>query len=110
MLTIPENYHFIKTTGFYNCHNTPEILLKKHQILIGEFGRISVMKGCVNYRGFLRQDVELKEIDYTINEMEFFIVSSKYWHLLEIMSEETCFSIDFFSKLTSPKDAFQTDE
>lgn len=95
--SIPAHFVHTRSTPFWNRESVPKALLTHHNTKKGVYGRLSVMRGAVNYFGFAGENEAEPEMGLTINAGEFGISPPQYWHRIELLTEETCFNIDFFA-------------
>lgn len=100
--TIPENFVHTRSTPFWNKKSVPKALLTHHSTKKGVFGRLSVMRGAVKYFGFASEKETEPEMALTISAGQFGISPPQYWHRIELLTDDTCFNIEFFASPDIP--------
>lgn len=95
--SIPEHFTHTRSTPFWNKESVPKALLTHHNTKKGVYGRLSVMRGAVKYYGFASEKEAQQEMEVTIMAGQFGISPPQYWHRIELLSDETCFNIEFFA-------------
>lgn len=96
-ITIPENFRHTRSTPFWNKTTVPGALLTHHNTKAGVYGRLSVMQGAVKYIGFRNEQDTTPEIEVVIEAGHFGISPPRYWHRIELLTDDTYFNIDFFA-------------
>lgn len=97
-MTIPKNFRHTRSTPFWEKATVPQALLTHHNTKKGVFGRLSVMQGAVKYIGFGDNEQNTTPvIEQVIEAGHFGISPPQYWHRIELLTDDTCFNIDFFA-------------
>ncbi|RPE03669.1 DUF1971 domain-containing protein [Candidatus Pantoea deserta] len=95
--SIPEHFVHTRSTPFWNKESVPNALLTRHNTKKGVFGRLSVMRGAVKYIGYASEKASEHEMTLIVNAGEFGISPPQYWHRIELLTDDSCFNIDFFA-------------
>ncbi|HAK33848.1 MAG TPA: cytoplasmic protein, partial [Pantoea sp.] len=85
--SIPEHFVHTRSTPFWKRESVPNALLTHHNTKKGVYGRLSVMRGAVNYFGFAGENEAEPEMTLTINAGQFGISPPQYWHRIELLTE-----------------------
>ena len=96
-MTIPKNFRHTRSTPFWDKTTVPDALLTHHNTKAGVYGRLSVMQGAVKYSGFRNEQDTTPEIEVVIEAGHFGISPPRYWHHIELLTDDTYFNIDFFA-------------
>ena len=95
--SIPQHFVHTRSTPFWNRESVPKALLTHHNTRAGVYGRLSVMCGAVKYFGFASENETAHETEVTIHAGQFGISPPQYWHRIALLTDDTCFNIDFFA-------------
>ena len=100
MTKIPSDYVNYKSTPVFDKQTVPKMFLHLHNTKAGVYGKINVLSGQLKFYGFKdrRGDVE-KEL--VIKSGETGISPPQYWHKVELLSDDTCFKVDFWAQADS---------
>ncbi len=96
-LSIPVNFRHTRSTPFWTKDTLPEALLTCHNTKAGVYGRLCVMRGAVKYIGLGTTPGDTAEMEVVINAGSFGISPPQYYHKIELLTDDTCFNIDFFA-------------
>lgn len=94
---IPAHFVHTRSTPFWDKSSVPHALLTHHNTKKGVYGRLCVMQGAVKYYGFASENDRTPEVEVVIEAGHFGISPPQYWHHIELLSDDTCFNIDFFA-------------
>ncbi|MFY9996316.1 MAG: DUF1971 domain-containing protein [Leclercia sp.] len=97
MLRIPDNFVHTRATPFWNKETAPKALLTHHNTKAGVYGRLSVMQGAVKYVGFPDATATEPDREQVIEAGTFGISPPQKWHRIELLTDDTYFTIDFFA-------------
>lgn len=99
MLRIPQSCVHTRSTPFWNKETAPAGIFQRHLdkgTRQGVYPRLSVHKGAVKYLGYADETIEHPEAELLIEAGHFGVFPPEKWHLIELMTEDTVFQIDFF--------------
>lgn len=97
MLRIPDNFVHTRATPFWNKETAPKALLTHHNTKAGVYGRLSVMQGAVKYFAFPDATSTEPDREQVIEAGTFGISPPQKWHRIELLTDDTYFTIDFFA-------------
>lgn len=94
MSLVPRGYVKFKSTPLFNKQSVPPVLLDKYTTQTGIYGQIQVHQGELRFVG-LKDGAVDKEL--IIKAHETAISHPKYWHRIELLSEDTQFQIHYYA-------------
>jgi Uncharacterized protein/domain, possibly involved in tellurite resistance len=99
MLRIPQSCIHTRSTPFWNKDTAPAGIFQRHLdkgTRQGVYPRLSVHKGAVKYLGYADETTVQPEAELLIEAGHFGVFPPEKWHLIELMTDDTVFQIDFF--------------
>lgn len=99
MLRIPLGCIHTRSTPFWNKSTAPAAIFQRHLdkgTRQGVYPRLSVSHGAVRYLGYADAFTPEPDSEMLIEAGRFGVFPPEKWHHIEVMSEDTVFSIDFF--------------
>ncbi|WP_317178970.1 DUF1971 domain-containing protein [Lelliottia amnigena] len=99
MLRIPQSCIHTRSTPFWNKHTVPAGIFQRHLdqgTRPGVYPRLSVSKGAVRYLGYADDVTPHPDSELIIEAGHFGVFPPEKWHHIEMMSDDTVFSVDFF--------------
>ena len=96
MVTIPDYFTCHKQTPFFKSDSVPAALLSWHNTRAGVYARLSVMRGGICFTGFRGETQEI-EREVIVAAGQFLVAPPQYWHKIALLTDDTCFNLDFFS-------------
>lgn len=99
MLRIPQNCIHTRSTPCWKKDDTPAGLFKRHldhNTQPGVYPRLSVMQGAVKYYGFADAECSEPDSELLIEAGQFGVFPPEKWHYIELVTDKTCFNIEFF--------------
>ncbi|WP_022941651.1 DUF1971 domain-containing protein [Psychromonas hadalis] len=97
---IPADFVNYKTTSVMNKDNIPKLFLFEHNTKAGVYGKICVAVGELTFSGFKTRRGEIEQ-EITIKAGEVAVSPPEYWHKVELMTEDTEFTVEFYAQQDS---------
>ncbi|MBF7997460.1 DUF1971 domain-containing protein [Rahnella laticis] len=93
---IPENYTHLRATPFFGKLTMPDIFLGRCHIADGNYARLSVMRGAIQYACFSDEETIKPSRERSIDAGNFEVLAPNSWYSFVLLTDDTFFNIDFF--------------
>ena len=100
MPTIPTDYVNYKSSPVFDKQTVPKMFLHLHNTKVGVYGQIHVLSGELKFYGFTDRRGEVEQ-EIVIKVGEVGVSPPQYWHKVELLSDDTCFRVDFWAQADS---------
>ncbi|WP_436893232.1 DUF1971 domain-containing protein [Siccibacter turicensis] len=98
-IEIPAHYVHVRSTPFWTLETAPPGIWQRHLdagTRQGVFPRLSVIRGAIRYCRYADQHSPEVVESFDINAGQFGVFPAEEWHLIEALSEDVIFSVDFY--------------